>query len=241
MARTVEKYLDLMKHALGKVPDARHSLIDTFNDAGRALVNAHPWRWRVSPPVTLPILAGESWVRLPADFGQVQEVYVPGNQVVRVVQTTLGELARLRGWQDFEPGLIWISFEGSDRQHYDSQNQPHRRAEIHPVQSADRDDVKIVYLRTWVDMTELDLNKVPEIPAGWERALSLFARAFAVSTENQTDPYEMQELFGPTGEIARLIAEDAGRQTNMGRPAHSVARNARGGVFRPHRKIHFRY
>lgn len=240
MARTLKQYLDLMKHALGKTPDSRHRLIDTFNDAGRALVTAYPWRWRVSPPVVLPIVAGQSWIELPADFGQVQSLYFEGSQITRVIQTTLADINSRRQWQEFEPGALWITFEGSDRQTVDDTGQPHRRADIYPTQADGRTDLRMSYLRGWVDMREDDENKVPEIPANWERSLVLFARSFAVEIENQTDPYEVQALFGPSGEIARLVAEDAGRQRNMGRPTHSVAAAAYGaGGLRPHRRIGF--
>lgn len=240
MARTVKAYLDLMRHALGKSPAAGHVLIDTFNDAGRALVNAHTWRWRNSPPVLLPIEANLDYVLLPADFGQIKALHTENSQVFQVIQTTMEDIQRRRNWQEYDPGALFISFDASDRQLYDDNHQPHRRAEIYPRQSAARSDVSMTYLRTWIDMSEHDENRVPEIPASWERSLVLFARAFAVDIENQVQPYENQALFGPSGEIARLIAEDAGRQTNFGRPKHSVMASTRGRAYLyPHRRIGF--
>lgn len=239
MARTTTQYLDLMKHALGKIPDSRHRLIDTLNDAGRALVNAHPWSWRVSPPVMLPIVANQTWVELPEDFGQMRDIYTTASQVFSVRETTLRDINNRRNWDDYDAGIMYITFEGSDRQQTNDAGQPHRRAEIYPAQPTARTDIMLVYHRNWVDLDEDDGDRVPEIPANFERSLVLFARAFAVDIENQVSPYESEALFGPTGEIARLVFEDGGRQVDRGRPVHSVRASGRPRALYPHQRISF--
>lgn len=239
MARTTQDYLDLMRHALGKTPQARHKLIDTLNDAGRALVTAHTWTWRTSRPTMLPIPAGQEYVVLPADFGQVVSIYTKNSQLFRVMQTSLDDIGNRRNWDDFDPGVLYISFDGSDTQITDDQSQPHRRAEIYPAQDTARNDVEMIYLRTWVDLTEANNSAVPNIPPEFERSLVLFARAFAVDIENQVEPYERQALFGPSGEIGRLMMEDANRQRTQGRPQHSVTASSRSGYRYPHRRIGF--
>jgi len=235
-ARTTGNYLDLMRHALGKTPDSRHSLIQTLNDAGHALVASHMWSWRVAPPTIIPILADQTFVTLPEDFGQAVDLSIDNSQTLRIVQTSIQDIQRRRSWGQFDALVLFITFDTADAVVTDDENLRHRRAEIYPAQSADRADVTLVYRRGWVDLDENDTGRVPAIPRNFERALVLFARSFAVDIENQIDPYENMALFGANGEIERLKREDAGRQVDYGRPLHDVLARGRG-VRYPHRRI----
>lgn len=57
MARTVNDYISLMSHALGKTPDSRHALIDTFNDAARYVFEYRPWAFRKTGPRYLSMVS----------------------------------------------------------------------------------------------------------------------------------------------------------------------------------------
>lgn len=237
--RTTEDYLNMMRHALGKTPTATgnkaHKLIHDLNDAGRALVNQHPWSWRTRTRFPVELIADQPFVVLPEDFGEVIDVSTEGGTSITVVQTSAADINRMRGWNQYDAYSLHIAFEDAfEDPTGDGVSQ--LRAQIFPTPAADRNDVFLTYRASWVDLDEDDLKRVPVIPRDWERSLVLFARSFAIDIENQTDPYENQALFGPAGEIARLKMHDAGRQNDYGLPRHDVL--ARGkGVVRPHRSI----
>lgn len=236
MRRTTKDYIDLMKHALGKTPDARHSLIHTLNDAGRALVNEHPWSWRTRTNQALTLVAGQNYVTLPDDFGELIDIQVENAQTYTVIPTSLADINRRRSWGQYDALTLFIAFEEGYQGPTDEDGILQNRAQVYPTPDTDRSDIIINYQAKWADLDEADTDRVPAIPRDWERSLVLFARSFAVDIENQTDPYENQALFGPAGEIQRLKTADAGRQVNRGKPLHNVL-SAGGGAYYPHRRI----
>ena len=230
--RNVQSYLDLMRHALGKVPNSRHVIIDTFNDAGRAMVNAHGWSWRNRPPANLLIRAGDTTVLLPADFGELISMEISDSVEFRVIPTSVADIEHRRAVAIFDSLTIWMAFDVGASQVTRDQPANSKVAEIYPAQESDRTDVRLHYRATWIDCTAADTKRVPNIPRDWERSLVLFSRAFVQDIENQQDPYENQALFGPNGEIARLKRADASTQVDLGQPLHSVMRG-RSGQGRP--------
>jgi len=236
MRRNTTDYISLMSHALGKTPDSRHKLIQTFNDAGRALVNAHPWSWRTRAAVTVLVEPGIPYANLPEDFGEVVSITVGTAQSYAVVQTSLADLARRRSGGQYDALCLFVAFEGGYDGPTDEDGVETNRMQLHPTQTTARDDITIDYRVKWVDMDESRGERVPLIPRDWERALVMFARSFAVDTENQISPYENEALFGPSGEIQRLLILDAGRQTNYGRPLANVLSTGRGSYY-PHRRV----
>ena len=233
--RTTGDYIDLIEHALGKTPDSRHLLIDDFNDAGRALVNDHAWSWRTRNNVTIEIPADSTFAILPEDFGEIVDIRISGS-LTTVTQTSVSEINRMRAFGQFDAYSLFIAFDDGFDSTNGSDGTQQTHAIIYPSQSTARSDLTISYRAKWVDMESNDLERVPFIPRDWERALLLFARSFAISLENQNDPYENQALFGPMGEIERLKTLDATRQTNYGQPTHNVLSRGRG-VYRPFRSI----
>lgn len=238
--RTTDDYLNMMRHALGKTPQSTgskaHLLIHDLNDAGRALVNSYAWSWRTRNNVALNLIADQKFVVLPDDFGQIIDIYAENAQTYVVHQTSLADINRMRAWGQYDARNLYIAFEDAYEASNDSDGVLQNRAEIYPTPSSDRSDITISYRSKWVDMSSSDPDRVPLIPRDWERSLVLFARSFAVDIENQISPYENEALFGPSGEIARLIVEDAGRQTNHGRPLANVLANGRASLY-PHRRI----
>jgi len=238
--RTTEDYLNMMRHALGKTTTETgikaHKLIHDLNDAGRALVNAHPWSWRTRAGVAVEQIADQPFVVLPEDFGHLIDIQATNAQTYRVNPTSLADINRLRAWGQYDAQNLYIAFEDAYEADDDSSGVKQNRAEIFPTPTFTRDDVTMSYRAKWIDMDDNDLDRVPLIPRDWERSLVLFARSFAIDIENQVDPYENQALFGPTGEIARLMRDDAHRQIDRGQPLHNVM--TRGQTFRyPHRSI----
>ncbi len=234
--RTTTDYLDLMKHALGKTPDSRHRLLHTFNDAGRALVNAHQWRWRARNRVMLNLVSGQPYIELPEDFGELVDINVDNAQTFTVIPTTIADINRRRAWGQYDALSLFVAFDSGHETNSDEDGIMENRAEIYPTPASSRSDIVVSYFAKWVDMDENDGDRVPLIPRDWERSLVLFARSFAVDIENQIDPYENRALFGPIGEIERLKEVDGLRQVNRGRPINNVLSRGRD-IYYPHRRI----
>lgn len=232
---TLEKHLNLMKHALGKTPDSRHLLIDTFNRAGNALYTYHRWSWRSKGPTTLAIPASSEQVQLPKDFGELISISSTNTNVFRVHPTTVADIMLMRGTQTYDSLALFIAFRVSGSPGtLTSPINEYPIAEIFPTQATARTDVKLHYLSRWVDMDETqDPQAVPPVPAEWEQALVLMARKYAVELENQEQAFEERAL---ETELSRLVMYDGGRQVNLGRPMHSVRGYYQGTAY-PHSRV----
>lgn len=229
---TLTQHLDSMRHALGKRPNSRHRLIDSFNQAGQALYAHHEWSWKNRGPEQLVIPAGASQIPLPEAFGQIIDVAVNNSTVFDVVMVAVPTIMRMRSNLGYESQRMYLAFRtGSEQATLSSPaNQP-KLAEVWPVQDSERTDVSIFYRAEWFDMDETTHAKaVPPIPAMWERALMLWARKNAIEIENQEQAPESGPL---EQELSRLVGYDAGIQPNMGRPLNRVRRN-HDLVRRPH-------
>ncbi len=236
--RTTQDYLDMMAHALGKTPDSRHKLINTLNDAGRALVNSHEWTWKTRAGKVLELVANQDYIDLPDDFGAVISVTSVGGSPIVIHQTTVEDIANRRSWDNFDSLNLFIAFNVGGEGLTDEDGVSENRALLWPTPQTARSDLRLSYRTRWVDLEAEDPDRVPVIPRDWERSLMLFANAFAWDTENKANPYENEALFGATGEIQRLILLDAGKQSDQGRPAHSVISRSRAGQsFRPFTRI----
>lgn len=236
MPRTLNDYLGLMRHGLGKTPDSRHSLLQTFNDAGRALFSLaegephfHEWSWttRFGVPFTLPGGMVDT-VELPADFGAIIGINFENATVGVINPTDLAHLTRLRRNETSDPLRIFVAFDVGQQQPNGS-TPPRKVAAFWPRRETELSGITMSYRRTWVDMLENDLNRYPDIPAEFERLLVCLSRAYAVHTEDQADAHEDTEVVN---ELARLVRVDGGKQVNFGPPTHSVRRAAaaRGAV-----------
>lgn len=230
--RTLQNYLDLMSHGLGKTPDSRHSLFYDLNDAGRALFTLaegdpfnHSWSWITRDHVNF-MLPGNlvEQVVLPDDFSSLVSLQFDRTFVGRVIPTTLGELNRMRRTANFGTFLIYICFDVGEQQLNGSQP-PRKVASFWPPQAVGRTNLQLIYRRTWVDMTSTDVNRIPDFPQEWDRLFAMLCRAYAIQLEDQTNPFEDQLV---QTELARLVNYDAGKQPNKGRPTHSVRARALG-------------
>src|SRR5688572_30740696 len=97
----VSDYISLMKHCLGKVPDSRHSLYETFNRAGRQLFTEWDWGWLSGGPVDIKAVADQNWIKLPPDFSAIQEAYIDresdsSGSYSNVILATLDDITRRR-------------------------------------------------------------------------------------------------------------------------------------------------
>lgn len=226
------QHLDSMRHALGKTPNSKHRLIDSFNQAGRALFMHHNWSWKSRGPELLPIPAGVERVELPDDFGQLIHVDVANSTVFAVKPVSLSTIMRMRSSAGYEAQVLYMAFlTGRGQATTTSEGNSPKVAELWPTPGEARSNVYITYRAEWIDLEETpNANDVPNIPAEWERALMLWARKNAVEIENQEQPAEGGAL---QDELERLIRYDAGIQPDMGRPTTRVRRGGEGSR-RPH-------
>lgn len=214
-------YIDLMSHALGKTPDARHSLWDTFNRAGRALVTRRTWAWRQHGPVQILGVASQDHIDLPADFGGELASWISTTGFYGALRKVdLATIAGLRqsevvvgsvqgwsgGWYVYWPG-------------YASQpsleDLPSKRVLIYPTPTASgTPTIELIYRRNWITIAENDGSRVPNIPEEFEQALVCLARSMTWHLENQSP---CQDDTDAEAEIVRLINEDATQQVLQGR------------------------
>ncbi len=241
---TAQRYLDMMRHRLGKTPASRHQLIDTFNEAGRALFIAaaggpyyHQWTWTSAESVTLNVEPDLDYVVLPADFGTLVGVQEETSVTSTLQLTDPETILRLRADSTISSFTIWMAFDVGDK--ILTEGEPPRKvAAIFPVQTTRR-PLRLSYTRTWIDFTTdaAQLARVPNIPAEYDRILRLLAQAFATEIEDGTPPFDN----GPyAAELDRLVNYDAARQVTKGQARHSVIRSAqgkRGGGQYPHTGI----
>lgn len=244
MARyTAQRYIDAMRHRLGKTPSSRHDLVDTFNEAGRALYSLaegppyyHPWSWTHRANETLLIPANTSRVELPRGFGTIISIQQDERVTGGVEITDLQYLQILRAERVTTPLVLHIAFNaGQDAAN--PQESARRIAEIYPEQGNVRTDIRITYTVEWEDVDGDVLEVVPNIPQDYDRLLRNLAEQYAVERENNGIADTERTIVEQ--ELARLVAKDSSLQPSVGHPTHSVMNRARAprGHNRPHREI----
>jgi len=206
-------YIGLMQHCLGKTPDSRHNLYETFNRAARALVTAHSWSWRMAGPIALETVANQAFIDLPADFMRVLSVYTPSaGAVQRVNLASLETIANIRSLSSSYVGTGEIYAYFPSWSTLEQGVTP--RAELAPIPTTNAASAfQMFYLRGWHNIDASEVDALPKIPPEFEHALVLMCRAFANNIENQDVALEDTAVGN---EIARLKAEDSQKQVNFG-------------------------
>lgn len=241
---TGTRYIELMRHRLGKTPASRHRLIDSFNEAGRSLFIAatgaphfHDWSWTVAENFMVRLEAGREYLELPDDFGTLVSVQPESGITDSIHLTDPSDISARRSGFETSATDLWLAFAvGSTPIAVDVEGTTKKTASVYPVQESAR-MLRLNYTRVWIDFTDQDLDRVPNIPKEWDRLLRLQAQANAVETENGTEPFDLQPY---SAELERLVAFDAARQVDQGPPRHSVMARAQGrsrGIQYPHRGI----
>lgn len=239
--RSGQDYINLMRHALGKVPDSRLDLWAALNDSGRKLYTCaevkpwfHTWTWAVRVNQTISVPANEPRFRLEDNFGEVLDVDYASSQTGKVVIVGPEELARLRRSQITPTAVMYVCFDRGSAQKNRAQPMP-REAEVWPVQSA-RVDLRLTSQQMWRELDSGSPNDLPLIPVEWEALLVLIARSWAWKLANSSTLADEAEI---PAEIDRLVTFDTNKQTFVGRPNHSVMASARrsGRMQYPHARI----
>lgn len=227
---TLADHISLMKHALGKTPDSRHNLYETFNRAGRALTNAHAWSWR-NRTANVAATASQAYITVPSDVGTVRSAYLSSmtGSYSKVCLTTIEDILRMR--QDNGSGFtgggdFFMSWESWVDQAATT-SQIIKRFQVFPTPTANNEPtVTIAYQAVWTEFPTDGTGgtRLPNIDLQFEHALILMARAFSVHIENQQAALEDAAVVA---EIERLKMLDGPRQWDIGPMTGGAAQRLR--------------
>jgi len=218
---TLERALRHVKHALGRDPDPDLNPIEIVNMAGQHLAGMFEWSWLERPAVELDLVASQTYVDLPLDFGKAISVQV--NSIVsKFTWTTLGSILRNRATNLNVSGLqYWGAIEYSAPT---SSVAPAPRLAIWPTPSSNVTDGLLLYYRAkWPGVTN-DSYLVP-VPDFVEPLMLELIRAFAIGWE-ESDTGSVGELVArvETGPIAlAAMTNDQGTQWDFGKVENGAA------------------
>lgn len=179
--RTFADYKAEVRHALGSPADADMDILSgtIVNDALQHLATLHPWRWLITGPQTLSVVAGQNYVELPADFGQLESLSHDGWDQ-RMTPTTWGHMLALRGdpiaaWT----GGYWYTISTGNVEAGDEDaGLTLPTLELYPTPATSAADALAIVYRRLVRPLE-NADDRPQIPIYLDRPLSLLARGFA--------------------------------------------------------------
>lgn len=217
----VSEYISAMRHALGKVPSAGHSLYHSFNFAGSRLYSAHTWDWLNRGPVSVASVAGQDYLDLPDDFGGMLTCTVPNTGTfieVRVVDlATMADL-RANTTVTINSGVMYICFEGMGG---GASQVPTNRALLYPTPSTNgAPTFSMTYTKAWKVLTASDNDKPAPIPFEFEDALLTGACLLARKRENPEMVIDSSEYLFL---IEQLKSNDAQLQPSGGHIRNGVA------------------
>jgi hypothetical protein len=210
-------FISLMRHGLGKTPDPRHNLWQTFNRAGRTLVNMHDWTWRRRGPIDFPVVAETRFFELPLDWGHLISCNVDNTTSANYFRVELASVEFIQQLYQHRLPLgdvgFYIAFPGSQPQRSKDEG-PRKVAHFYPEPTEDGNPtLRILYNQAWVEIEENDNDAVPNIPEDFEDTLILMARVKAWRLE-YSNPSGEEDLLANELEILRT--EDGRFQPNIG-------------------------
>ena len=217
------KFVDMMRHALGKTPDARFDLWNGYNNAARRVVTHFLWSWRTAGPVDIAIPSGATEFTLPGDFHSPRHFAV-ANYDIR--QVSIEDMLAMRADGMYDGGCFYLCFDTYNRRGPSEPAQP--RALIYPTPTSGI-TLQAAYYSGWVNVTESEQANRPSIPDDFEYALTLACRAVAQHIENQTEAFEDGEL---KRELERLEAMDRNRLVTLGPLGSGMPRRRASGESR---------
>ena len=233
-------YLARMQQAIGNAdPSTGFTLLDILNESMQHLFTANAWSWRQRDPILMDLVANQSFVLLPPDFGtggQLDSIEGLWSPLNFVFLTGLNEIARYRGLplQNFLTYYMALGFPTQANQGV-APAQP--VLEIWPTPTSSVTGAfRVVYRSGYVILT--DPSQVPNIPPEFSTALTLVARAKTLQYETGSDnPTAIAEWQAASAEIERMKEMDGMSQSDAGHLSPGAASrfmHRRGpGWFRP--------
>lgn len=199
------------------------------NMAGRHLYAAHPWRFRLRPPVTVSFSNDSNYIELPKDFGEIVG-YAASSTLTKPIRfTSYVDFAQRRAINIGDLGSIWATVVTPGRSSLsDPLGTP--RLEIWPKQTSS-ESLVLFYRADWVDMVEPD--EVSPLPDWMELAFVSLLKVI-------TDTFGGQDMAQQIGALMQsdmmlaLIYRDGRLQPDHGTIQHGAAE-----VYRPQARISF--
>lgn len=237
MARNAGDYIKLIEHAIGSTQPDTEGLrtIDVLNDAGNALFDMHDWPWK-RRVTSISISQDEQTIELPPDFESIISVEEGDTNTLRIIQTTVEEILKVRGNQSYDPLVLYIAVNIDRPRLSDDSGKPDKfqpiLAEIAPTPASGvpAGVLQLEYARRWIDLDENDTSVVPDIPRRCERLLCNLCRAFVIEWEDGIDPLENTLV---EREFARLRSAFGRTQRQVG-PMRNTISAAFKGTRYPH-------
>jgi|6_EtaG_2_1085325.scaffolds.fasta_scaffold08873_3 hypothetical protein len=220
MAITYAQLVDQLNIVIGEEHDGRLDENQIVNQAGQFLVGLHPWRWLARPSVLLDLVADQSWVRMPPDFGNgtILGVTREGTLTFDVALSTLQELDLLGRSTVSTPSMYHVALA------YPSQSDTVSplglpRLEIDPTPATDQEEaIRFAYIAGWVTMTMG--SAVANVPPWAEMALIQCVRAFGAYY--RTNDHGHVDSLVTSPEMQSMKRADSGQQRILGQ--------SRGGI-----------
>lgn len=211
---TVADYIARMMHASkGAGTTDGVIMLDLLNEALTDLFNFHDWSWRKRPDTTLSFVADQSYVALPADFGEGELFSVHSNSsaTLGVVKVSLAELAAMRSVGTWASSNYYVAL-AYPIQASASVAPGAARLEIWPTPTdSTADAIRVTYKAGPIELGKN--SDVPNIPRSFQAALSSLARG-------KVREYERGDFSETNAGIARLqklVENDGLREADVGR------------------------
>lgn len=161
---------------------------DIINEVGQAFYGAERWNFRMRPPVTLGVIAGESYIDLPIDFGEPVSVQMSNTLNYGVTLTSIHEIQNLRSTTVTVTSNYYWAAMVQPRQRSRTEAPPPPRLELWPTPgSTDADILTIVYRARWTPLYNTD--DVADVPDFAHGAFLMFLRRYVGGlSERLLDP-----------------------------------------------------
>lgn len=178
--KTASWYITQMKHRAGKNTwDSRVDPWDVFNLAGEDLCDAHQWNL-LETTVSIPAVAGQGYIPMPHDFGEIVSATIDSVGVGGVQLTSPVTIEKLSQRGRVYTGWWFLAIDGSLPQ--TSAGVPALvKATLYPTPTeAASPTIRLKYRRRWIEMVEgPDDDRVPNLTRHFHRALTLGCRVWA--------------------------------------------------------------
>ena len=228
--------IDLMAHAIGQTPDARHRLIDTLNRAGNDLTSRAQWSWLVTT-ATLTVTQGIDKLELPDDWDQMISVSDKSNTFLSVQPVSVTQMNRLRaGYERPTYNVLYINAQSySDQEGGDQIVRPQLMLWPAPATGTTY-SLEAMYLKRWKQLDDTrDPTGYPNIPESMTDALVKLSRAMALGIEfGHNHPKTMTEQAAADAAIESQKQFDDRNQPVIGPLRGGASRfTPRGPAFWP--------
>ncbi len=224
MATSVEQAIAEIGHAVSGQPE--REALRLVNEAGTHLTSMHAWNYLIRPSTQLASVAGQAYIDLPADFGEILGIQLDGGYLGNWEYVDPGFFTQLEAtsWSGEGPAY-WTIIEWPVKTDGSS---PTPRLALHPAPaSTDASFATLRYRAKWADLSRSD-REVP-VPDYCRSLFLALCRAFARGYDEDEQVTLSQRLADV--EIGSLL-DTAKRADGRTRRRMGVLRNGAAGSLR---------